>query len=136
MSTSSGKHQWSALDNGEEACSATVHSSFGSADISPPSKSTNATSMITLAGAVASLGTSINHQTMSSDMHIANKVQGFINPQDYLSNLEKSVVGEYYAVQPALTSGLLSIMPTIAKITLCHHAKALAKDVEEENDSL
>ena len=113
-----------------------VCSSFGSADISPPSKSTNAILMITLDGAVASLGTLINHQTMSSDMHITNKVQGFINAQDYLSNLEKSVVDEYYAVQPTLASGLLSMMPTIAKITLCRRAKALAKDAEEEMEDM
>ena len=135
-STSSGKRRRSALDDGEEARSATVRSSFGSADISPPSKSTNATSMITLAGAVASLGTSINHQTMSSDTHIANKVQGFINAQDYLSDLEKSLIGEYYAVQPTLASGLLSMTPAIAKITLHRRAKALAKDVEEEMEDM
>ena len=92
-----------------------VCSSFGSANVFPPLKSTNAASMITLAGAVASLGTSINHQMMSSDTHIANKVQGFINAQNYLSNLEKSLVGEYHAVQPTLASGLLLMTPTIEK---------------------
>ena len=115
-----------------ETRSATVHSSFISTDI----KSTNAASMITLAGAVASLGTSINHQTMTSNTHIANKVQGFINAQKYLSDLEKSLVGEYYAVQLTLASGLLSMTPPIAKITLRHCVKALAKDVKEEMEDM
>lgn len=125
-----------ALDDGEEAHSATIHSSFISTDIPtpPPSKSTNAASMITLAGAVASLGTSINHQTMTSDTHIANKVQGFINSQDYLSDFEKSLAGEYYALQPTLSSGLLSMTASIARITLRRRVKALAKDVEFEEE--
>ena len=87
--------------------------------------------MITLAGAVASLGTSINHQTMASDIRIAEKVQGFINAQEYLSDNDKSVVGEYYALQPTLSSGLLSMTPPVAKITLLRRVKALTKDVGE-----
>lgn len=133
-STSSSKRRRDALDDGEEARSATVHSSFVSTDIpnSAPTKSTNAASMITLAGAVASLGTSINHQTMTSDTHIANKVQGFINAQDYLSNFDKSLVGEFYAMQPTLASALVSMTPEVAKITLRRRAKTLLKKEEED----
>jgi hypothetical protein len=92
--------------------------------------------MITLAGAVASLGTSINHQTMTSDTQIANKVQGFINSLDYLSDLEKSLAGEFYATQPTLSSGLLSMTAGVAKITLRRRVKTLAKNVEEEMEGM
>jgi hypothetical protein len=90
-SQASNKHCWDALNDGHEAHSATARSSFMSSDIptSAPStsKSTSAASMITLAGAVASLGTSTNHQAMTSDHHIAEKFQGFINSKEYLTDL-------------------------------------------------
>lgn len=35
-------------------------------------------------------------------------------------------------MQPTLSSGLLSMTPAVAKITLRRRAKKLAKDVEEE----
>ena len=118
-STTSSKRRRDALDDGEEARSTTVRSSFISSDIpTPPGKSTNATSMVTLAGAVASLGTSINHQTMSSDTQIANRVQGFINGRKYLTDYQKSLLGEFYALQPTLASALMSMTAPIAKITL------------------
>ena len=133
--STSSKHCRNALDDGEEVCTGTGSCSSLISTDSPtplPSKSTNAASMITLAGAVASLGTSINHQTMSSDTHIATKVQGFINAKEYLNDLEKSLVGEYYALQPTLASGLLLMTPGVAEITLHRHAKTLTKDVEPE----
>ena len=119
-STASKRH-WDALDDGDKACSTTACSSFlgTSSDVptpsAPPSKSSNVASMVTLAGAVTSLGTSINHQTMTSDIQITNRVQGFINS---LSDLEKLLAGEYYVTQPTLTSGLLSMTASVAKITL------------------
>jgi hypothetical protein len=135
--TSSNKRRRDALDDGNEARS-TARSSFVSSEVPTPGISTlkgsNAASMITLAGAVASLGTSINHQTMTSDHHIADKVQGYINSQKYLSDLEKSLAGEYYATQTTLASGLMSMAPTVAKLTLRRKVKALAKDVELEGD--
>ena len=122
-STASKRH-WDALDDGDKARSTTACSSFlgTSSDVptpsAPPSKSSNVASMVTLTGAIASLGTSINHQTMTSDIQIANRVQGFINSQNYLSDLEKLLAGEYYVTQPTLTSGLLSMTASVAKITL------------------
>jgi hypothetical protein len=86
--------------------------------------------MITLAGAVASLGTSINHQTMTSDHHIADKVQGFINSKKYLTNVEKSLAGEFYSLQTTLASGLMSMHPTVAKLTLLRKVKGLAKEMD------
>ena len=100
------------------------------------SKTTNAASMITLAGAVTSLGTSINHQTITSDHHIAEKVQGFINSKDYLTDLEKSLVGEYYSLQTTLAPGLMSMPPTVAKLTLRRKLKALVKDIKESMDNM
>ena len=88
--------------------------------------------MITLAGAVASLGTSINHQTMISDHHIADKVQSFINSQNYLLDLEKSFIGEYYALQTTQASGLMKMDARVAKITLEGRAKILMKDIDVE----
>lgn len=135
-SISSGKHCWDALDDGEDTCSGMASFCGTCSDIPtpsmPPSKATNVTSMITLAEAIASLGTLINHQTMTSDTQITNKVQGFINSQDYLSDLEKSLANEYYALQPPLMSGLLSMTPSVAKISLQRHVRGLAKDIEEE----
>jgi hypothetical protein len=136
-STSSGKRRRDALDDGEEARSATVRSSFVSTDIpTPVAKSTNAASMITLAGAVASLGTSINHQTMTSNTHIANKVQGFINAQGYLSDFDKLLLGEYYAMQPTLATALVSMSPPVAKITLRRRIKSLSKDLDEDLEEM
>ena len=134
---SSNKRRRDALDDGYEAHSATARSSFMSSDVPTPapstSKSTNAASMITLAGAIASLGTSINHQTITSDHHIADKVQGFISSKKYLTDLEKSLAGEYYSLQTTLASGLMSMPPAIAKLTLRRKVKALAKDILEED---
>jgi hypothetical protein len=111
-----------------------------SSDIPTPapstSKTTSAASMITLAGAVASLGTSINHQTMTSDHHIAEKFQGFINSKKYLTDFEKSLAGEYYSLQTTLASGLMSMPPAVAKITLRRKVKALAKDIEEDMEDM
>ena len=141
-SAASTKHRWDALNDGEDACSGMVCTFPTCSDIptlspsAPPSRSSNAASMITLAGAVASLGTSINHQTMTSDIQIANKVQGFINSQDYLTDLEKSLAGEYYAMQSTLSSGLLSMKPSVAKITLQHRVRALARNIEEEMEDV
>lgn len=73
---------------------------------------------------------------MTSDIQIANKVQGFINSQDYLSDFEKSLAGEYYAMQPTLSSGLLSMKPNVAKITLRRRVKTLAKDIEEDMEGM
>jgi hypothetical protein len=142
--TSSNKRRRDALDDGFEAHSATAKSSFMSSDVPTPasasgpsnSKSTNAASMITLAGAVASLGTSINHQTMTSDHHIAEKVQGFINSKKYLSDLEKSLAGEYYSLQTTLASGLMSMPPAVAKLTLRRKVKALVKDIDEDMEDM
>ena len=82
----------------------------------------------------ASLSTSINHRTMSSDHHIAKKVLGFINSKKYLSNLEKSVLGKHYSLQTMLASGLMSMPPAIAKIIFCCKANPLTKDMEPEDD--
>lgn len=92
--------------------------------------------MVTLAGAVASLGTSINHQTMTSDIQVANRVQGFINSQNYLSDFEKSLAGEYYVTQPTLASGLLSMTASVAKITLRRRVKELKRGIEEEIEEM
>ena len=100
------------------------------------SKTTNAASMITLSGAVTSLGTSINHQTITSDHHIAEKVQGFINSKDYLTDLKKSIVGKYYSLQTTLASRLMSMPSTVAKLMLRHKLKALVKDIEESMDNM
>ena len=141
-SAASAKRRRDALDDGDDARSGTVRTFPTCSDIptpSPsalPSRSSNAASMITLAGAVASLGTSINHQTMTSDIQIANKVQGFINSQDYLTDLEKSLAGEYYAMQSTLSSGLLSMKPSVAKITLQRRVRALARNIEEEMEDV
>jgi hypothetical protein len=86
--------------------------------------------MITLAGAVASLGTSINHQTMSSDHHIADKVQGFISSKTYLTDLQKSLAGEYYSLQTTLASGLMSMPPAFANLTLLRKVRTLAKEMD------
>ena len=137
---SSNKHCQDALDDGCELHSATTRSSFVSSDVPTPapltSKTTNAASMITLAGAVASLGTSINHQTMTSNHHIAEKFQGFINSKDYLTDLKKSIVGEYYSLQTTLASRLMSMPPTVAKLMPRHKPKALVKDIEESMDNM
>jgi len=115
-----------------------TRSSFVSSDVPTPapstSKATNAASMITLAGAVASLGTSINHQTMISDHHITKKVQGFITLKDYLTDLEKSLAGEYYSLQTTLASGLMSMLPSVAKLTLHRKVKTLMKELDIEKD--
>ena len=137
----SNKRRQDALDDGLKAHS-TARSSFISSDVPTPtpqasnSKYTNATSMITLAGAVASLGTSINHQTMISDHHIADKVQGFINSQNYLSDLEKSLVGEHYALQTTQASRLMKMTPGVAKITLERKAKILMKDIDADMEGM
>ena len=137
---SSNKCHRDALDDGCKLHSATTRSSFVSSDVltlaPSTSKTTNAASMITLAGAVASLGTSINHQTITSDHHIAEKVQGFINSKDYLTDLEKSLVGKYYSLQTTLASGLMSMPPTVAKLMLHRKLKALVKDIEESMDNM
>jgi hypothetical protein len=144
-SSTGKKRRRDALDDGYEDRS-TAKSSFVSSDIPTPAistlKASNAASMITLAGAVASLGTSINHQTMTSDHHVADKVQGFVNSQKYLSNYEKSVLGEYYAVQTNLASGLMKMDPPVAKLTLLRKFKFLTKDepvqvpVDEELENM
>ena len=137
---SSNKHHQDALDDGCKLHSATARSSFVSSDVLTPApstlKTTNAASMITLAGAVTSLGTSINHQTMTSNHHIDEKVQGFINSKDYLTDLKKSLVGEYYSLQTTLASGLMSMPPAVVKLTLHHKLKALVKDIEESMDNM
>lgn len=92
--------------------------------------------MITLAGAVASLGTSINQQTMTSDHHVADKVQGFINSKTYLTDFQKSLAGEYYSLQTTLASGLMSMPPPVARLTLLRKVKTLARDVEEDMEDM
>ena len=73
---------------------------------------------------------------MTSNIQIANRVQGFINSQNYLSDLEKLLAGEYYVTQPTLTSGLLSMTAGVAKITLCRCVKDLKRGIEEEIEEM
>jgi hypothetical protein len=106
----------------------------------PHLKPNNATSMLTLTGSINDLGTQIHHQTMMLDTHIADRVQGFINGQPYLSAIEKSLLGEFYAMQLQLALGLMNQVPLSAKFTLKRHAKRLlwenAIEVAEFEDLL
>ena len=47
-----------------------------------------------------------------------------------------SLAGKYYSLQTTLASGLMSMPPAVAKLTLCHKVKALAKDIVEEMEEM
>ena len=84
--------------------------------------------MLTLANTVNDLGVRIHQQTMAFDTNIVERAQGLINIQPYLNDVERSLLGEYYADNPQKASSLLKQLPQAVRFSLMWHKKKLLED--------
>lgn len=123
---SSNKCRRDALDDGGDqdqhhrpishrSASAPSTSFSGPAPLTIPKTNAGAAGVFHLAGAVSGLTSMIHNQMLTSEPHAIQQTQAIINNCDYLTSLQKSILGQFYATNPDVCGALVLQAPDVQR---------------------
>lgn len=123
---SSNKRHRDALDEGESqdrvrrptshrSVSTPTSSLPGSMPFTIPKTGAGPAGVFHLAGAVSGLTSTIHNQMLTSEPHAIQQAQAVINGCDYLTSLQKAILGQHYASNPDLCGALVVQAPDVVQ---------------------